>query len=319
MREHELASALSLSLALEAAAYPKPGNVHRASDLPGMSFEEFLAASAVSVHFFELAARRGARGRSGRVVFADLLHSLVAALMRAGAGNVCLGSCLLLFPLAVGGGSCIPRVSAECAVEGAARALREATPLDTAHFYASVRLAAPSYLGRQDYTGPYPNVWDRNYWSKIVRGGIRLWDVLEFSAGRDLVARELVRGYELSRRASAKIAGRLAEHGNWNRAVVEAYVWLLSEAEDTLVARKLGRGAASKIRERASRVLEEVLSRGEDWMGPVMQLDSELRGMGANPGSAADIVAAAIALTLIDSSGADGLRLPFSQGKRSSS
>lgn len=300
----EYAEALSLAFALEASGYPKPGNVDRLHDLPGLSYEAFIVTSIVSLKYLEKGVRRGLKGW-GNIVFGDLVYGIVTdSMKKSGSSNTCLGSSLLITPLSVAIGLCLRRgeENLDCFLKMVREVLSASTIEDSIEFYRAVREAKPSYIKPNDETGDYVNVWDYDFKKKLRTKRHRLKDVLEFSASHDIVSHELINGYPRSMNALRFLSERFNAHKNWNRAVVETYVHLLSRDHDTVVAREHGFETAARVRDLAGKVIIKLLVANQsEWTGIVGSLDSEIRKMKVNPASIADIVASTIALYTVNS------------------
>ncbi len=293
---------LSLSLLLEPSAYPKPGNVHRTKDLPGLKYEDFLVTGITAYKWLYRGVKRGFRGFS-KIVFGDLIyHALKDVLTITRRSNTCLGSMLLLAPLSVAVGKLLKNryeVTADIIVREVCRILPKTTVYDSIYFYRAVRLAAPRYVKPKDQTDDYVNVWDPAYRKKLVEKTYSLYEILEYSAKRDIVAHELIHGYPRSLEAKRFLEKRLNKHYDWNRAIVETYLKLLSQNQDTVIKRLYGEQVAKHVSWKAKETLEEIQDK-ENWVEPVEELDNELRRRAINPASIADLVVSTIALYLID-------------------
>ncbi len=299
-----LTALISSSISLEVSAYPKPGNVHRLSDHVDKFFEDFVVAGHVAHGWIRRGVLRGYRGSYGKYLVGDIIYGMVGESMEVtGSSNTILGIAILLSPLSIALGKCLR--------EGVVRAFRAAsiardvlerssTTFDSIALYKAIRRASPSYIRRSDRTSGPPNVWSKSYKHEILKGNYRLWEVLAASSSVDVVPREVVEGYPRSLKAASYLNNRLNTHGNWNRAVVEAYLFILSRDIDTLVFRKHGASVAEEVKEKAGETLREVERAEEGWFKRVAELDKDLRAKDINPGSAADITAAAIALHNID-------------------
>jgi len=299
---------LASSIALEVAGYPKPGNVHRLRDFSDTVFEDFLVTAVIAEHYMFRAAVRGCRvaqGYTPALLVCDFIRATVAeARMVSGGGNTCLGTALLLYPLAVASGYllCSGRALEASAVASYAKSLlyRYSTALDSVEFYKAVRAASPSYIKSSDATEEFPNVWDKEFKAKLLFKNYRLWDVLSYSAKNDIVCREVVEGYVRSLRNASFLSTRLQEHRSWNLAVVETYLYQLAHDTDTLIARKRGTDTVKQVSERAKDVLNLCLSsQGSHCLEALKAFDQELAEKDINPGSSADIVASSIALYAI--------------------
>lgn len=304
---HNIAKLLALSIALEASATPKPGNVHRLRDLPELRYEDFLATSIIAYRYLYIGARRGYSRRRYRVLLGDLIYKTLRETMGlTRRGNTCLGSMLLLTPLSISLGMIVGDGYSYSEIELIPRytgiVIGEATVYDTIWFYRAVRLAKPSYIKPTDETDGLVNVWDPRFKAEIVRRGQRFYDTIKYSSGRDIVATELYEAYPRSFKALRFLEDRLEEHRDWNRGVVETYLYLLSRNPDTTITRTHGSPIAYMVMDKAKHTLQEITSMDE-WVKPVVELDEEFRSMGLNLGSIADLVVSTIALYLLKHGG----------------
>uniref|UniRef100_A0A7C4NN62 Triphosphoribosyl-dephospho-CoA synthase n=1 Tax=Staphylothermus marinus TaxID=2280 RepID=A0A7C4NN62_STAMA len=293
---------LSSSIALEASAYPKPGNTHRLSSIEGLPYEAFLITSSLTTEWFIKGVRRGLKGLDkARVVFGDLIYGIVSSTISLTGTNTCLGSATLLTPLSVALGLSLRSkcLDMECIVKNTGLVLSKTTVHDTLYFYKAVRCAKPSHLKISDETGGLVNVWSRDYAKRIIDANLKLIDVFEKSSRVEIVHDELINRYPRSREAAERLRIRFETHRDWNRAVVETYLYLLSENTDTLIARKFGMDQAYYVREKAREVYEQVIYKSSEWLRIVSKLDEEFKLKKLNPGSIADLTVSTIALYLI--------------------
>ena len=309
---HRLAVYLSIGMALEVSAYPKPGNVHRLRDFRDTKFEDFIIAATFSQYHFLKGILRGIRirrGIVGKVVFGDLIKGVVRDSIRiSGGGNTSLGTSLLLTPLSIALGylhdintdvelSEIPKAATEL--------LREfSTSFDTISFYEAIRMAKPGDVkvaNLSDIPQRYRiNAWDPDYVSKILDGNVTLWEIFHYSAVRDLNSDEVVNGYPRVLNLVNFLSSRLDIHGDWNRAVVEAFLMQLSREYDTFILKKHGVVIARYVSERAGELFNYCLS--NEWHGcyrKLLMFDDELHLKDVNPGSTADLIATAISLYVL--------------------
>ncbi|MEM1863923.1 MAG: triphosphoribosyl-dephospho-CoA synthase [Desulfurococcaceae archaeon] len=302
MDQEKLAELLGLSLLLEVSSYPKPGNVHRLSDNPGLKYEYFLITGVFSVKYFRRSIERGVKGW-GETVLGDLVYGLVEDVVNAVSSNTCLGSSLLLITLGVGIGISIRsgKMNIDSIIDGSNYAIRSTTVEDSIYYYKAIRKASPSYIKPMDDVGDYVNVWDPLFEVKLREKGHRLIDILEYSSTFDIVAEEVVKGYPRSKEAEVFLRKRLEEHGNWNRGVVETYLYILSRSRDTVVFLKHGDEVAKWVSEQGKLVLSEIIDKDIEWMNIVHSFDVSLKKRGINPGSVADITSSTIAIYLLRS------------------
>lgn len=298
MTPAEVSRTVTAACILEATA-PKPGNVSPGRPFGNMRFEDF-AASAVAIG--PPLAEAGER---------PLGQTILAAVQATRAVTNCntnLGIILLLAPLARAAlrlDDPATRRGSGALREALASVLAETTVEDARLAYAAIRTAQPSGLGtagRQD-VGDEPTV--------TLRAAMAL------AAERDLVAREYATGYALTFEAGvpALRQARAAGH-DWEDAVVAVFLTLLAREPDTLIARKLGVAAAAAVSAEAARIL----ALGDLGAAPararLAAFDASLRDSEntRNPGTTADLTAAAIFVELAEAGGtADYPRNPRAQ------
>lgn len=265
----------TLACLIEATA-PKPGNVHRGCDFEDLSYADFCASAAAIAPAMDAAA-------GGERVGAVVLQAIHAtrALVNT---NTNLGTVLLLAPLAR-----VPR-AAPLAV-GIKEVLRGLTPADATDVYAAIRRAQPGGLGKvdeADLAGAPPN--DLRF-------------AMNLAAERDLVARQYVDGFSIVlNEAAPAIADGLRRGWTILDAVVHAQLRLMSKYPDSLIARKRGPAVAQQAADHAADVLSLGGPGDAAYQDALADLDFWLRadGNGRNPGTTADLLAAALFALLRD-------------------
>ena len=277
---HDVASAAQLACLLEASA-PKPGNVYPGAPFADAGYEDFLASAVAMGPELALAGQRP---------LGATIQAAVERTRRWTRSNTNLGMILLLAPLA--------RAALEESGGAPSGALRDrvwavlaaTTVADAAQVYAAIRLASPGGLGTvdaQDVAG---------------RPTVTLREAMALAADRDGVAREYATGFTVTFEVGlpAVRAARGAGLG-WSDATVETYLTLLAAVPDTLIARKLGREAAAEVSRRAHAVLDAGGVRSAAGRDAITAFDRELRDArnSRNPGTTADLVAAAIFVALL--------------------
>ncbi len=293
----------STAIALEVSAYPKPGNVHRLHDYPDKKYEDYIVTSIVVEKYFRKALLRGMKLSTCRyrTLFCDIVREAVLdTLCFTGGRNTSLGTIFLLTPLALATGYVlssgdtidIRKLASTATLVGE----KYSTVDDSIEYYRVLRVVKPSYLRKTDETHGYPNIHDRSFKKKLVEKNIRLWELLIYASTKDVVAKQIVDNYRDCIDALEFMEKRLESHGDWNRSVVETYLYMLSRLNDTIVMLKHGVNVMNYVKRRAASILEEILSKDNEWMSLVAKLDNELYTKRINPGSIADLVACVIAL-----------------------
>ena len=274
-----IAAAAQAACLLEVMA-PKPGNVGRGRDLPGLSYGDFvLSAYAIGPAF-----RSHLTGRVGRLIL-----EAVRRTRRQVRTNTNLGIVLLLAPLA--------RAALEKRGTFRDRLRRVLDALDVRDArdaYRAIRMAEAGGLGTVE--------------EQDVRKAptLSLLGCMRLAAGRDAVAREYATGFETSIAVGLPIIGRLRDrHVPLPVAIAQTYLVLLAESPDTLVVRRHGAAAASTVRRRARRIVEAGGCLTERGRVLAERLDRDLRAARPprNPGATADLTVASLFLWLLDDQG----------------
>jgi triphosphoribosyl-dephospho-CoA synthase len=263
-----------LALLLEVAGTPKPGNVDRVRDHDDLRFEQFLGGAVGA----RPGLRRAAEGERVGAAF----ESAVEGMADAAGSNTHFGALLMLCPLVRAAGD------GDLSAERASAVVESTTVADAADFYRAfehtdVALGDPpegaSDIDARRGADAIPALRER---------GLALSDVMELGADSDGVAAEWVAGFPRTFDAADYIAGRtgtLADRG------AEAFLRLLAEEPDTLVATNHGREVAREVRGRAGELLDAPEAEVEAFA-------DELVERGVNPGTTADIAAAALFVSL---------------------
>lgn len=253
---------------LEATAR-KPGNVHRFRDFDDTHYLDFLLSASAIAGPLD-------RARSEGVGVAIL--AAVEATRSVVATNTNLGMILLLAPLAA-----VPEGAP--LREGVAEVLAGLTVRDASLAYRAIRLAQPGGLGEAD---------DQDVAAEPT---VTLLEAMRLAADRDAVARQYANGYaevfDIAFPVLRGWAGRSTQ-----TAIVAAYLTLMAEVPDTLIARKRGMAVAREASARASGALMAHWPK----LDRLADFDAWLRadGHARNPGATADLVTAALFAALRD-------------------
>jgi triphosphoribosyl-dephospho-CoA synthase len=297
----DVATAAQLACLLEASA-AKPGNVSPGRSFGDLRYEDFLAGAA-AIGAPLAAADSQPLGLT--------IRAAIDATARWTRSNTNLGIVLLLAPIAKAAVRLPPsplpgfgetgkaESTREDAVSGFRRTLRDAvrrvldttTIEDAREVYSAIRLAAPGGLGRVD---------DQDVADEPTR---TLLDVMRLAAGRDSVAREYATAYELTFMTGAPALARARRDGlSWHDAIVETFLTLLAATPDTHIARRGGAAMADDVSRQARATLASGGVRSRAGREAVERMDHRLRDARhvGNPGTSADLTAAAIFVALLD-------------------
>jgi triphosphoribosyl-dephospho-CoA synthase len=272
-----IAAAATLACTLEACA-EKVGNVTPTRGFDDARFDDF----ALSAQALGAAVAGAAPGRVGRTVYLA-----VAATARVAPSNTNLGMALLFAPLA----------AAARARRGTglrrrlALVLRGLTVDDARWAYRAIRLARPGGLGRSD-EAPVAR-----------RPSVTLGEAMRLAARRDTVAAEYARDFAVTFDLALTRLRRALRRGlSLLDAIAQAHLELMARVPDTLIARKAGAGVAAAVAARARAVLRAGGFGTRRGLAAPRQLAQELRrdGNRLNPGTSADLVAAALFVWLLE-------------------
>lgn len=269
----EAAENAQLALLLEVSGTPKPGNVDRHRDYETLRFEHFMAGAVGALSGLELAAD------GARVGWA--FERAVAGMSDQTGGNTQFGALLVLAPLVrVAAGDDLSPTGAEAAVE--ATTVEDACDFYRAFEHVDVAVDDP------------PTEFDEldvrrgvDATDAVEARGLTLYDVMELSADRDGVAAEWTGGFERSFEAAEWL---LEDDGPIYRRASRAFLRLLADEEDTFIHTRNGPEAAAEATRRAQAVLD-----GEE---NAETLAAEFRDRDINPGTTADLTAAALFVAL---------------------
>jgi triphosphoribosyl-dephospho-CoA synthase len=113
---------------------------------------------------------------------------------------------------------------------------------------------------------------------------------MDISSSSDTIAKEWIEGFPRTFRG-AELFKQIKESGhNLNESIVYLFLRLLSEAPDTLVAKKFGSKVAHVVSAKATDALKH---------GNIENLDKELISRRINPGTTADLVIGSLFVTLL--------------------
>jgi triphosphoribosyl-dephospho-CoA synthase len=264
----------TLACLLEATA-PKVGNVHRGADFHDLSFTDFTVAGVAIGPAMEDAQVSGV----GRAVL-----SAIEATRGLVETNVNLGIALLLAPLAA-----VPRE--QDLASGVKQVLAGLSAEDCRLVYEAIRLAKPGGMGEveeMDVAEAPPE---------------NLLDAMRVAADRDLIARQYVTDFEL---VLGDVLPRLVagQQRGWSltTSILRTHLELLAQYGDSLIARKCGDETAKRVAVMAQQVLDAGGPDDENYHAAMSDFDFWLRSDGnrRNPGTTADLIAAALFAGLRD-------------------
>ena len=264
-----------LALLLEVAGTPKPGNVDRERDLADLHFEQFLAGA--------VGARPGLARAADGASFGEAFETAVAGMRRQNGGNTQFGCLLLLVPLV----AATVRADGDVPTRETVRTVCRATTVDdAAAFYRAFELVDVAVADPPAGMEPLDVRRGADAVPTLREREVTLWTLVTDAADHDGNAREWTEGFPRTFRAAARIE---ADDGPVTDRAARAFLDLLAEAPDTLVETQHGTAVAEEIQARAAEI--DGLTAAREWA-------DELVARGVNPGTTADITAAALYVAL---------------------
>jgi len=282
----DIAALAQLACLLEVSA-PKPGNVSPGRHFADLTYEDFLTSAVAIGPAFTRIADHGV---------GETIRQAVDVTACWTKTNTNLGIVLLLAPLATAaarvpvGGSAVGGSEDPPLRRALREVLAETTVEDARQVYAAIRRARPGGLGRAESqdVGAEPDV--------------TLLEAMRLAADRDGIAREYATAFETTFERGAPVLSAARRDGlTWSDAIVEMYLSILAGSIDTHIVRRTGLAAAERVSALAREALAAGGVRTAEGRTAVEAMDRAMRDArnSNNPGTTADLTAAAIFVTLI--------------------
>lgn len=300
---------------LEVSGYPKPGNVHRIRDFKHKTYEDFLGGSISLGPSLRTSFLRGYEERNE---VGKLIHQAVRNMLEfQKRENTHLGTILLFIPLAISLGRVYKNVQSFKEKEirrDVKKLIRNTTP-DDAYFTSKAIAMASSTkeVGRLNEKASQLDVSLVN--RRIVeQKKHNFYDIMDKSAHRDGIARELVSDYDVSFNLGyPTLIEVYKETNNINQAIVQTFLTILAGHPDTFIAKEVGLQTTKEIDEafqiglkkakEISKQAQIILKNGgattNAGMRALKELDAKLHKQHINPGTTADLTASSIFLALL--------------------
>lgn len=298
---------LELAILLEVSS-DKPGNVNFVTGFEGTNHLHFLASAVAAAPHFKRGAENGIAISRGHLMPSQanvgmLIRDCIAdiSVWQSG-GNTLLGTIILFMPMAVAAGMTLLKDEYAFDLQILRRNLKKivesTTPEDAVNVYEAIGIAKPSGLGK----APDLDVNDPASTQRILNENISLFKVFEIASSYDLVCAEWVNNYTVTFDfAYPTLMEEILLTGDLNTAVIHTFLKVLARHPDTFIARKVGVERAKEV----SSVADEVIKLGglntPEGKAKLYEMDAMLRRESSllNPGTTADIIAAALALAVL--------------------
>ncbi|MBS7632134.1 triphosphoribosyl-dephospho-CoA synthase [Candidatus Bathyarchaeota archaeon] len=302
-----ISKCLELAILFEISA-DKPGNVNLTTGFEGTRYEHFLVSAVAAAPWFRHAAEKGIACSEGRIRLSEIgigdsIKQCVADINQwQKGGNTLLGTVILLMPIAAAAGATPQREDGRFEMlairENLGRVVRATTSEDAVAVYKAIEIAKPSGLNK----APELDVNDPSSVAEIMKRGISLYQVFEIGSKWDSVCAEWVKDYPVTFDVAYPfLMQALSKDGNLNTAVIHTFLKVLSENPDTFIARKIGKEKAEEISSAAKEILVLGGLKTEEGKKRLRDFDLKLRSSSnlLNPGTTADIIAAALSLCVL--------------------
>lgn len=255
----------------------KPGNVHRSADFADLTFMDFQAAAVAIGPVMERATEIGV----GRTV-----RESIEATQRFVSTNVNLGIVLCLAPLA-----CVPREH-ELNSVSVAEVLNAMTDQDSSEVYQAIQMVNAGGMGEVEEHDVRDTAPDDLLVAMRLAADLYRIAALYAHNFDDLFERILP--WLLDAR----------EEWNLTDAIIWTFLKVMSEWPDSLIARKLGGRVAQESSARAGAALASGFPGDAAFLDAISELDFWLLSDGhrRNPGTSADLIAAALFSAIRDHS-----------------
>lgn len=265
--DERIAMAAEIACLMEVGA-EKPGNVTPTRRFKDLGLEHFLLCS--------VAVGTVLRSDLDRPI-GEIIYRMVQETRRLCGTNVNLGIILLFAPLAK-----IFRSHGNLTREISHEVLRRLTVDDAALVYRAIRLIRPSGMGKLN----------RHDFRKKPK--ITFLRAMELARERDTIASEYATGFSILRSISYPYFRKQIRSGlPVKPAIVQTFLYVLSEIPDTLIMRKTDRKTAEGVSREAAEVLNSGGVRTAEGTRRLDRFDRKLRSPSnaLNPGTTADLVA----------------------------
>jgi triphosphoribosyl-dephospho-CoA synthase len=304
---NDLYRCIALSSLLEVSGWPKPGNVHRTSNFLNTRYEHFITGIiAIQPDFYEFCRRiyqefSSEKTRFDFINLGKLFYTASESMMNwQYGGNVILGHILILAPLVAATALCIKenKRSLDDFRYYLNKIIDDGTVQDTIFLYRAINRCNPGGLGQ---INKY-DITSKEAIEELRNDHINLKKIFELSKDYDLISREYSSSYRFSLEIGLPYFNKTFEqYHDINIAIVNTYLKLLSENEDSLIIRKSGIDAARIVKNLAKKIVLLGGIATRKGLKMVKHFDRNLQKKEGklNPGTTADMLTGIIFCALI--------------------
>jgi len=173
------------------------------------------------------------------------------------------------------------------------------TPEDAVNLYSAIEIANPGGLGK----APDLDVTDPASKQRILDQKISLYEVFKIAEKYDTICSEWTSNYQVTFDiAYPFLLQRLKKDTAPSKAVVQSFLEVLARVPDTFIARKASIEKAREVSLEAREIVELGGAETPTGRKKLREFDHKLRRSGnlLNPGTTADLIAAALAVCVLD-------------------
>jgi triphosphoribosyl-dephospho-CoA synthase len=296
---------LELAVLLEASAH-KPGNVSVVTNFEKTRYEHFLASAVAARSSFDQAAKQGIAVHYGEVGEASvgvgqIIKECVTNIDSwQHGGNTLLGTVILLVPIAVAGGMTLAEGDFEASRlrRNVKIVVESTTSEDAVRVYEAMKIAKPSGLG----SAPKLDINDPTSTRRILEQKVTLFEVFQIAEKYDTICSEWIHNYPVTfELAYPYFIKHVVEGDDLNQAILHTFLQVLAKCPDTFIARKTSLEKAKEVSAEAAQILGAGGLETSDGKRRLAEFDAKLRESSnlLNPGTTADIVAAALSISIL--------------------
>ena len=284
----------------------KPGNVGFESNFETTRIEHFLASTIAVGPTFQKAAYLGIKVANknlkvDKVGVGELIKEACCevATWQHG-GNTILGTIILLIPIAIAAGM-TPKTKTETDFSSLRQKIdlvvKSTTALDSVNLYEAVDIANPSGLGG----APDFDVSNPKSKKHLLTQNVGLFEVFKIAQSYDDICYEWVNNYPITFDLAYPYLKQQLKQKTLNISILQTFLKILSTRPDTFIARKAGKEKSRQVTLEAKKALELGGPETTEGKKSIETLDKKLRAAknNLNPGTTADLTAAALALATL--------------------
>ena len=178
-----------------------------------------------------------------------------------------------------------------------AKLVKASTAWDSVNLYEAVAIANPSGLNKSSDL----DVNDPASKQRLIKENVSLFEVFKIGSDYDDICNEWINNFSVTFDLAYPYLKEQLKINPLNTAIVHTFLKILSERPDTLIARKVGKQKAIEVSADAKVVLDLGGLETEKGKKSLGEFDLKLRRSQnkCNPGTTADLTAAALALSTL--------------------